>query len=89
MGDRNIVVDRVTFGRYRATRGAESVEWNAFEPLTQQVLSSVSPHFNRALRDLELGLACRHCGFIEVGHHIDGEERAPCNDFEPRKRGHR
>jgi len=79
---RLILIERLANGDYRASRGACSVEWNpSSEPPTRMLTKTTTRAFLRELRDLDLGVACVGCGQLEYAHHIDGEERAPCNDF--------
>ncbi len=77
-----ILVERLLGGFYRASRGACVLTWDpATEPPTRALTPTTTKAFLRDLRDLDLGAACTSCGYLYYEHHIDGEERAPCNDF--------
>lgn len=79
-----IAVQRLDSGFYRA-QGDGPCEWAQWDPkagLTDaDFFPEASEAFRRKLRKLDLGLACASCGWLEVEHHIDGLERAPCNEY--------
>lgn len=80
--DEIIAISRLADGRYRAERGSDWIEWYpSVKPGTAVHRGESSSEFRQGLRNLDLGIACTACGYLEFEHNIDGEERAPCDEF--------
>ena len=75
-----ILVERLPNGFYKASHGANWAEWNPADG-PGRAHGNSTPAFRRELARLNLGLGCKSCTYLEVEHHIDGDERAPCNEF--------
>lgn len=83
-----ISVQRTQRGEYilRGSHSDDVVRWDPRRGPLHRVRFPRDAFKRQALR-LQLGVACEACGFLEVEHHIDGAERAPCNEFRAVTRG--
>lgn len=77
-----VSVERRADGLYvlRDAQSGRHVVWDPRRGLLRGVRFP-SNSFKRHALKLRLGVACRGCGYLYFEHNIDGDDRAPCNEF--------